>query len=47
MVAIKQGGIAGAAIGGVNKTIDNMVNHSLFLMPKMYPYGEITKESDI
>jgi hypothetical protein len=30
MVAIKQGGTAEAAIGGVIETIDSMTNHSLF-----------------
>jgi hypothetical protein len=34
VVAVKQGVMAEATIGGVNKTIDNIVNHSLFLIPK-------------
>jgi hypothetical protein len=37
MVAIKQGGTAEAAIGGVIKTIDSMTNHSLFLIAKWSP----------
>jgi len=32
MVAIKQGGIAKAAISGVIKTIDSIINCSLFLV---------------
>jgi hypothetical protein len=34
MAAIKQGGTAEAAISGVIKTIDSMINHSLFSITK-------------
>ncbi len=37
MVAIKQGGTAEAAIGGVIETIDSMTNRSLFLIAKWSP----------
>jgi hypothetical protein len=37
IVAIKQGGTAKAAIGGVIETIDIMVNYSLFLMLEWPP----------
>jgi hypothetical protein len=37
MVAIKQGGIAKAAISGVIRTIDSMINHSLFFIAKWSP----------
>jgi hypothetical protein len=37
VVAIKQGGTAEAAIGGVIETIDSMTNHSLFLIAKWSP----------
>jgi hypothetical protein len=37
MVAIKQGGTAKAAIGGVIKTIDSIINHSLFFIAKWSP----------
>jgi hypothetical protein len=37
MVAIKQGGTAEAAIGGVIEKIDSMTNHSLFLIAKWSP----------
>lgn len=47
MAAIKQGGIAEAAISGVIETIDSMINRSLFLVAKVYPYGEMAKESGI
>jgi hypothetical protein len=43
IVAIKQGGTAEAVIGGVIKTIDSMTNHSLFLIAKWSPLGEIVK----
>jgi hypothetical protein len=47
MVAIKQGGTAEAAISSVIETIDNIINHSLFLVVKRSPQGEMVKESDI
>ena len=47
MVAIKQGGIAEAVIGGVIETIDSITNYSLFLIAKWFPEGELVKESDI
>jgi hypothetical protein len=47
MVAIKQGGTAKAAIGSVIKTIDSIINHSLFSIAKWSPYGKIVKESNI
>jgi hypothetical protein len=34
MVAIKQGGTAEAAISGVIKTINSMINYSIFLITK-------------
>jgi hypothetical protein len=37
MVAIKQGGTAEAAIGGVIEKINSMTNHSLFLIVKWSP----------
>jgi hypothetical protein len=37
MVAIKQGGIAEAAISGVIEMIDSMINHNLFLVAKWSP----------
>jgi hypothetical protein len=47
IVAIKQGGIAEAAISGVIKTIDSIINRTLFLIAKWSPSGEIVKESEI
>jgi hypothetical protein len=46
-VAIKQGGKAEAATSGVIKTIDNMINLSLFLVAEGFSQGEMVKESDI
>jgi hypothetical protein len=46
-VAIKQGGTAQAAIGDVIETIDSITNHSLFLITKWFPEGELIKESNI
>jgi hypothetical protein len=37
MVAIKQGRIAKAAIGGMIKTIDSTINHSFFFIAKWSP----------
>ncbi len=37
IVAIKQGGTARAAIGGVIKTINSIINHSLFTIVKWSP----------
>jgi hypothetical protein len=34
MAAVEQGGIAEAAIGGVIKTIDSIINDNLFLIAK-------------
>jgi hypothetical protein len=47
MVAIKQGGIAEAAISGVIETINSTMNLTLFLVTKWSPQGEMIKESDI
>jgi hypothetical protein len=44
MVAIKQGGIAEAAISGVIETIDSIINRSLFLIADWSHWGEIVKE---
>jgi hypothetical protein len=46
MVAIKQGGIAEAAISGMIETIDSIINRSLFLIVTGSPQGEIVKESN-
>jgi hypothetical protein len=37
IVAIKQGGTAEAAIGGMIETIDSMTNHSIFRIAKWSP----------
>lgn len=37
MVAIEQGGIVEMAISGINKTIDNIINHSVFSIIKWSP----------
>jgi hypothetical protein len=37
LVAIKQGGTAEAAIGGMIKTIDSIINRTLFLVAKWSP----------
>ena len=34
------------AISDVNETIDNIINHSFFLIAKWFPKGEIVKESN-
>jgi hypothetical protein len=47
IVAIKQGGTAEAAIGGVIETIDSIINRTHFLVAKWSPWGEIVKESNI
>jgi hypothetical protein len=47
IVAIKQGVTAEAAISGVIETIDNIINHSFFLVAKVSPQGEMVKESNI
>jgi hypothetical protein len=47
IVAIKQGGIAEAAISDVIERIDNIIKCSLFLVAKGAPSGEIVQESDI
>ena len=47
MVAIKRGGIAETAIGGVIEIINSTTNHSYFLLAKWSPYKEIVKESNI
>jgi hypothetical protein len=48
MIGIKQVGIAGVAIdGGINETIDNMIDRSLFLFTKGSPRGAMVKGSDI
>jgi hypothetical protein len=47
IVAIKQGGTAEAAIGGVIETIDSIINCTHFLVAKWSPWGEIVKESNI
>jgi hypothetical protein len=36
-VAIKQGGTAEAAIGGVSETIDSTINHTHFLVAEKSP----------
>jgi len=46
-VAIKQGELSKAAIGGVIKTINSIISCSLFLGAKDGPQGEMIKESDI
>ena len=46
-VAIKQGETAKTAIGSVTKTIDSITNHSLFLITKWSPEGEIVKKNNI
>jgi hypothetical protein len=46
-VAIKQGGPDEGVNSGVVETVDNMVNHSLFLLTKVSPQGEMVKESGI
>jgi hypothetical protein len=38
-VAIEQGGIAEAAIDGVNETIGSMINRSSFLFTDWFPRG--------
>ena len=37
IIAIKQGGTAKAAIGGVIKTINSIINYSLFSITKWFP----------
>ncbi len=37
IVAIKHGGTAEAAIGGMNKTIDSIISRTLFLVVKWSP----------
>jgi len=39
MVAIKQGGTAGAAIDGINETIASMIDRCNFLVAYWYPRG--------
>ena len=47
IVAIKQGGIAKAAISAVLKRIDSIVKYNPFLIVEVAPKGEIVKEGDI
>ena len=47
IVAIKQGGIAKAAISAVLKRIDSIVKYSPFLIVEVALKGEIVKEGDI
>jgi hypothetical protein len=37
ILAIKQGGIVETAINSINKTIDSIINHSLFFITKWSP----------
>jgi hypothetical protein len=44
MVATKQRGAAGAAIDGINKTINSMTNYYNFLIVYWFPKAEMTEE---
>jgi hypothetical protein len=44
MVATKQGGAAGAAIDGINETIDSMTNYYNFLVAYWFPRAEMAEE---
>jgi hypothetical protein len=46
-VAIKQGGIAKAAISAVLEKSDSKIKYNPFLATKVAPKGEIVKESKI